>query len=70
MTTPDTYTPGVCCECNRPAPVLEPDGSGMDDGVGRCKPCFDQLMAYMADPLGDCNPWWPYGEQDESRHWE
>ena len=69
MTT-DTYIPGVCLGCSRAAPVLVADGSGMDEGVGCCKPCVDELMAYMADPLGDHNAWWPYGEPDESRHWE
>ena len=68
---PDTYRPGICLNCNKTAPVLVLLGRDLGmDGNGCCKACVDELEAYMADPLGDHNAWWPYGEPDESRHWE
>ena len=43
---PDTYIPGVCLGCHRPAPVLVLDGSGYD-GEGCCKRCVDELYDLM-----------------------
>jgi len=65
MTTP-IYTPGVCCNCSRPAPVLMPDGSGIDEGVGYCKPCYDELMYNMGGHSYTEGPsaWWPGVEAD------
>ena len=45
---PDTYRPGVCLNCNKPAPVLVLVGRELGmDGNGCCKACVDELEALM-----------------------
>ena len=64
MTT-DTYTPGVCLSCSRPAPVLVLDGRGIE-GEGCCKACVDELDALMSADYSPDGPtgWWPGVEAD------
>jgi len=63
--TPDTYIPGVCLSCSRPAPVLVLDGRGYD-GEGCCKACADELDALMSADHTTDGPtaWWPGVEAD------
>jgi predicted amidophosphoribosyltransferase len=46
FTPPLVYTPGVCDECNRPAPVLTDPRM---DGEGCCERCVAQLAADMRE---------------------
>lgn len=70
----DPYRPGVCECCGAEAPVipllwLRSPGPT----IGRCTACHnapEEEKDPYSDGSDDPSAWWPYGEPDESRHWE
>jgi hypothetical protein len=72
---PDQYRPGVCECCGAEAPVIPllwQRSPGLP--IGRCTTCHNAPEEREDNPYSDGSDdpsaWWPYGEPDESRHWE